>query len=140
MTLLGLLLGLSTHSIPTVCTAAVVYSEARGESTIGQLAVAQTVVNRVASPRWPSTACGVAFQRNQFSGITYLIANRSAKADARAWEQAVEIAVYAQLRGPGMRGCDRATHFAASTVRPAWAKHMQTVCTIDHHTFYLESK
>jgi N-acetylmuramoyl-L-alanine amidase len=42
------------------CLAEAIYYEARGEPIIGQIAVAQVVLNRARSGRWPGTLCGVA--------------------------------------------------------------------------------
>ncbi|HZZ88499.1 MAG TPA: cell wall hydrolase, partial [Caulobacteraceae bacterium] len=44
------------------CLTAAVYYEARGESREGQAAVAQVVLNRVRSPAFPKTVCGVVYQ------------------------------------------------------------------------------
>ena len=41
------------------CLAMAIYFEARGEPLAGQLAVAQVILNRVASPRYPNTPCEV---------------------------------------------------------------------------------
>lgn len=42
--------------------ARLVYSEAAGESYLGQVAVAASVLNRVASPQYPNTLTGVIYQ------------------------------------------------------------------------------
>ena len=44
------------------CMAKNIYFEARNEATVGQLAVGQTVINRVQSSRFPNTICGVVHQ------------------------------------------------------------------------------
>ena len=44
------------------CLTAAVYYEAAVESTAGQQAVAQVVLNRVRHPAYPRTVCGVVFQ------------------------------------------------------------------------------
>jgi spore germination cell wall hydrolase CwlJ-like protein len=54
------------------CIAVAVYFEARGESMLGQRAVAEVILNRVADPRWPETACEVIKQKNQFSFVMIL--------------------------------------------------------------------
>ena len=41
------------------CLAQAVYFEARDQPTIGQMAVAQVVLNRVHDSRWPDTVCEV---------------------------------------------------------------------------------
>ena len=42
-----------------MCMALNIYHEARNESTAGQLAVGQVVMNRVYDDRFPDTVCGV---------------------------------------------------------------------------------
>lgn len=44
------------------CLAKAVYFEARGESLQGQVAVAEVILNRVESPRYPHSVCGVVQQ------------------------------------------------------------------------------
>ena len=51
------------------CLAGTVYFEARGEPLAGQLAVAQVVINRAESDRFPASYCGVVYQRSQFSFV-----------------------------------------------------------------------
>ena len=46
-----------------------VYSEARGESYRGQVAVASVVLNRVKSSSFPNTVAGVIYQRGAFSVV-----------------------------------------------------------------------
>src|ERR1044072_5698410 len=51
------------------CLAKVVLHEAGNQSRTGQLAVAQVVMNRVRSPRFPDTVCDVVMQRGQFFNV-----------------------------------------------------------------------
>ena len=44
------------------CLAQAIYHEARGESEAGQMAVANVIVNRALSGKYPSTLCGVIYQ------------------------------------------------------------------------------
>src|SRR4029079_8013073 len=44
------------------CLAEAVYFEARGEAVRGQMAVAQVVLNRAFSGKYPETVCGVVYQ------------------------------------------------------------------------------
>src|SRR4030095_8063208 len=73
------------------CLAGAVYFEARGESLEGQLAVAEVVLNRAASGRYPSTLCGVITQRSQFS---FIRRGRFPSVDksCTAWQTALAIA------------------------------------------------
>jgi hypothetical protein len=58
------LLGLdeTTRSASEICLAEAIYFEARGEAVRGQMAVAQVVLNRVFSGKYPNTVCGVVYQ------------------------------------------------------------------------------
>jgi N-acetylmuramoyl-L-alanine amidase len=49
----------------------VVYHEARGESRLGQLAVAWVIVNRVRTGRWGRSIHNVVWSPRQFSGLKY---------------------------------------------------------------------
>lgn len=51
------------------CLAGAVYFEAKGEPLAGQLAVAQVILNRAKSGRYPADVCGVVTQRGQFSFV-----------------------------------------------------------------------
>ena len=52
---------------PLMCLAAAVFFESRSEPLEGQRAVAEVVMTRVESPRWPDEICAVVFQHKQFS-------------------------------------------------------------------------
>ncbi|UOF90565.1 spore cortex-lytic enzyme [Fodinisporobacter ferrooxydans] len=70
----------SAHDISLL--AHCVYSEARGEPFIGQVAVAATVLNRLHSPLFPHTIAGILFQPGAFTSVSdgqfYLTPNASA--------------------------------------------------------------
>jgi N-acetylmuramoyl-L-alanine amidase len=46
-----------------------IYSEARGESYVGQVAVGAVVMNRIASPEFPDTIRDVVFQPRAFTSV-----------------------------------------------------------------------
>lgn len=50
-----------------MCMALAIYFEARGETTDGQMAVGEVVLNRVARADFPNTVCGVVFEEHQFA-------------------------------------------------------------------------
>ena len=72
------------------CLAMNIYFEARSESTLGQHAVAQVTMNRVASDKYPNSVCDVVWQSGQFSWTN------DGKSDVpknkEAWEKAKHIA------------------------------------------------
>ncbi|MCC2683258.1 MAG: spore cortex-lytic enzyme [Paenibacillaceae bacterium] len=47
-----------------------IYSEARGESYVGQVAVGAVVMNRIASSQFPDTIRGVVFQSRAFTSVS----------------------------------------------------------------------
>ena len=49
------------------CLAVAIYKEASGESIIGQKAVGHVVLNRVSSPGFPDSVCGVVKQRTKYT-------------------------------------------------------------------------
>ncbi|HJO66877.1 MAG TPA: cell wall hydrolase, partial [Sphingomonas sanguinis] len=51
------------------CLAGAIYFEGRGEPLAGQLAVAQVILNRTKSGRFPTDVCNVIKQRGQFSFV-----------------------------------------------------------------------
>jgi N-acetylmuramoyl-L-alanine amidase len=71
-----------------------VYSEARGESYKGQVAVAGVVLNRIHSSKFPDTVRGVIFQKGAFTAVDdgqfWLQPNRTARKAAldaiRGWD------------------------------------------------------
>jgi len=56
--------------IAELCLSLALYHEARGEPLNGQRAVAEVIMNRVESDRFPDTICGVVMQPNQFSFVS----------------------------------------------------------------------
>lgn len=116
------------------CLANAVYFEARGEPLEGQLAVAEVVLNRSRSDRYPPTICGVVTQRAQFSFVRRGIippADRSSE----AWRRAVAIARIAQARGMRLLS-DNVLWYHASYVSPSWGRRLARNTRIGLHIFY----
>ena len=114
------------------CLAVGIYFESKSESLAGQLAVGHVIANRAKSGRFPSTYCGVLFQRSQFS----FIRGRSLPSVPRAsrdWEEAVAIAkiVDEQLHASPM---GKALFFHARRVSPGW--RLTRLGTLGNHVFY----
>lgn len=111
------------------CLATAVYFEARGEPMEGQLAVAQTILNRVESGRYAPTVCGVINQPRQFSYDR----TRTPRA-GQDWETAQAIAHIA-MEDMWQEVAPRAVSFHARRVSPKWAGKTR-VATIGNHVFY----
>ena len=93
--LVGDKLASATRDDEHECLAASVYFESKGQPVAGQLAVAETILNRVTSGRFPRSACGVVKQRGQFG---FVRGGRlpSVPRASQAWKQAVAIAAIAR--------------------------------------------
>lgn len=130
----------ASRQVALECLAQAVYYEAASESEEGQRAVAQVVLNRVRSPAFPNTVCGVVFQgwtRStgcQFSFTCDGSMQRppSVAGIARARRIAAEA-----LGGAVMRRVGNATHYHANYVVPYWASSLDKVQTVGRHIFYL---
>jgi spore germination cell wall hydrolase CwlJ-like protein len=120
------------------CLTDAVYYEARGESTAGQAAVAQVVLNRVRHPAFPKSVCGVVFQRAGGVGCQFSFVcdgSMRRQREPGAWRQAEEIAARA-LDGAVMTTIGNATHFHTTGVSPGWGPQLLRVAQVGLHVFY----
>lgn len=118
----------------SILAEAVVY-EARSESMIGQYAVAEVIVNRVESRRWPNTVRGVVYQMGQFEYVTNMhIQKAPTKKD---WTTAYVVAynVKHKLVDP-ITHSDHYLNPKAVKKMPRWTKKYRYVMTIGNHQFY----
>lgn len=114
------------------CLAVGIYFEAKSEPLVGQLAVGHVIADRASSGRFPSSYCGVLFQRSQFSfirGKSWPSVSRS----SRQWQNAVAIA---KIVDEDMHASPvaRALFFHAKRVSPGW--RMKRVGSVGNHVFY----
>ena len=115
------------------CLAVGIYFESKSEPLAGQLAVGDVIANRANSGgRFPSSYCGVLFQRGQFSfirGKSWPAVNRS----GRQWQNAVAIA---QIVDQNLKNsaAQNALFFHAKRVSPGW--RLKRVASIGNHVFY----
>ena len=115
------------------CLAVGIYFESKSEPLAGQLAVGEVIANRANSNgRFPSSYCGVLFQRSQFSFIRGR-ALPSVPRSSRQWSTAVAIAkiVDQELKDSG---APKALFFHARRVSPGWK--LKRVASIGNHIFY----
>lgn len=113
------------------CLAGAVYFESRGESLMGQLAVAHVVLNRARSGRFPASLCGVVHQKSQFSFVRG--GRMPAVREGAQWANAVAIAQIAR-DGSWKNRVPGALFFHARHVSPGWRK--TRIAQIDNHIFY----
>ena len=116
------------------CLANAVYFEARSEPLEGQLAVAEVVMNRAASGRYPTDLCSVITQKAQFS---FIQRGKFPRADreSEAWKKAVAIASIARQKLAGTLPSG-VLWYHATYVSPSWGKRLTKQTQIGLHIFY----
>lgn len=122
------------------CLADAVYFEARGEPVRGQIAVAQVVMNRVFSPFYPGSVCGVVYQnanRRLSCQFTFACDGIPERIDEpEAWKRAKRIASDMLDGKLWMPQIAKSTHYHAYWVHPRWVREMRKMFKIGVHTFY----
>ncbi|MBJ3778284.1 cell wall hydrolase [Acuticoccus mangrovi] len=123
------------------CLTEAIYFEARGESELGQEAVAQVVVNRVKNPAYPDDICAVVYQnRTWYNRCQFTFACDRIKdvvRDPEAWATAEKVAKLYTEQKLWLAEVGAATHYHATRVSPKWANIMRRVKTIGDHVFYM---
>jgi spore germination cell wall hydrolase CwlJ-like protein len=121
------------------CLSEALYFEARGEEVEGIFAVAEVILNRVDSPAYPDTVCGVIYQgtgRKFECQFTYSCnGKKEIISEKRAYERVAKVARL-MLDGAPRRLTDGATHYHTKSVRPRWARVYPQTATIGYHIFY----
>lgn len=119
------------------CLTEALYFEARGESLEGQIAVGEVILNRVDSPLYPRSVCGVVKQRGgggcQFS---YVCDGRKDRMHEKGAADLAGRIARAMLDGAPRLLTDGATHFHTRNVRPGWSKRFAHTASIGAHLFY----
>ena len=131
------------------CMAQNVYFEAASESFIGQIAVAQVVMNRVESEHFPNNPCDVIYEgpyyisysgnilpikhKCQFSW--YCDGKPESITDRKAWDLAVNVSMRVLLNTlPDIT--EGSMWYHNTSVEPYWAVTKHKVTQIDNHIFY----
>ena len=134
-------------SAAILCLATNLYFEARGEPLAGQLAVGYSVMNRVKSPRYPDTLCGVVHQakyngwdivnpikhRCQYSWFCDGLSDKPTDGKAMLEATLLAINIY---HGRVIDVSEGATHYHNTTVTPYWASDLTEVLSVGAHVFY----
>jgi|CXWL01.1.fsa_nt_gi spore germination cell wall hydrolase CwlJ-like protein len=121
------------------CLAQAIYYEARGETQRGQVAVAEVVMNRVSSPHYPNTVCGVVYQGSERStGCQFTFTcdgSLGQRPRGRAWDRAQRVATAVML-GYTRPVTQHATHYHTHAVNPVWSAGLVETTSIGTHVFY----
>ena len=129
-----------TRAKSVKCLTEVIYFESRGEVVRGQMAVAQVVLNRAFSGKYPNTVCGVVYQNAhrhlacQFTFACDGIPDRVKEPDM--WDRANVIANEMLDGKIWLPEVGKATHYHAHWVHPGWVREMTKLHRVGVHTFY----
>lgn len=121
-----------------------IYGESRGESYIGQIAVAWVVKNRAAKPSWwGKTIEEVCFKPSQFScwnhGDPNLDVIHAATPNVETYLRAMGIAALV-IAGNIPDPTEGATHYHSTGIGPPlWSEKMAKTVVIGHHQFYKDT-
>ncbi len=126
------------------CMATALYFEARSEPVRGQLAVGQVIMNRVRSPEYPDTICGVIFQGDhRRTGCQFSFAcdgKTDRPTNARLWGQSKRLARNLTEGKVWLKDIANSTHYHADYVHPKWRRSMRRLKKIGRHIFYKSPK
>jgi spore germination cell wall hydrolase CwlJ-like protein len=121
------------------CLATAIYFEARGEPVRGQVAVGQVILNRVRSPLFPQTICGVVYQGQMQPGCQFSFTcdgKTDVPRETDQWEQAQDIAKKIMSGELWLSEVGYSTYYHANYVSPYWAGGMNKIDKIGRHIFY----
>jgi spore germination cell wall hydrolase CwlJ-like protein len=121
------------------CLTEALYFEARGEKVPGIFAVAEVIVNRRDSSKFPNTVCGVISQgshRKNACQFSYKCdGHKEVYREQAAKKMVAKIAqIVLEQRAPKLTG--GAQFYHANSVRPRWARSFRRTATIGKHYFY----
>lgn len=123
------------------CMTENIYHEAGKEPIEGKIAVAQVVMNRVESGKFPTDPCRVIYQKNKFyekvvcqfswycdKSVRKLAVNKE------RWDESNEVAKMVLLEGMRLPSLTNALYYHADYVNPRWKN--TKVAKIGQHIFY----
>lgn len=125
------------------CLALNIYREAGNEPFEGKVGVAQVTLNRTQSPDFPSTVCGVVYQKNKFIGK--VVCQFSWYCDSKvrvrpvnneSYEESYKVAKMVYVEGFKLEKLKDAMYYHADYVNPQWGK--EKITKIGRHIFYKE--
>lgn len=122
------------------CLTEALYFEARGESHSGQIAVAEVILNRVDSKRYPNSICGVAKQgaNNGRKGCQFSFhcdGKKNHVGNKPVFEELGKLA-YIMMQGMPRTLTGEALYYHNTKVNPRWARKFVKTARIGDHIFY----
>jgi len=130
------------------CLVEALYHEARSESFIGMLSVANVILTRKESSNFPDTICKVVHQGKYWKGnpvrdkchFSYWCDGRPERfTDMTGLIKSINVAEMS-LKGIQTKQTVGATHYHASYVTPGWASdpNFKSLGQIGTHVFYID--
>jgi spore germination cell wall hydrolase CwlJ-like protein len=140
--------GSSLYVEDITCLADTVYFEARSETILGQLAVANVVMNRVFSSNGLDTVCDVVYKgkmsksgrmiKNKCQFSFYCDGKPERIHDIEGYNQSSVVAALS-MSGVYIQGLEEATSFHAVGSKPKWAQKKVFLRRVGNHMFYKDS-
>jgi hypothetical protein len=122
------------------CLSEVLYYEARGEGTAGQMAVAEVIFHRLRHGQYGHSICAVVYEGAGTHTCQFSFACHGEAAQRKspgAWRSAEMLAAKILTGETQLRDTTGdATHFHAVSVQPDWADDMIRTVQIGNHVFY----
>jgi len=130
------------------CLVEALYHEARSESLLAMLSVANVILTRKESSNFPNTICGVVHQGKYWKGnpvrdkchFSYWCDSRPERfTDMAGLIKSINVAEMS-LKGIQVKQTVGSTHYHASYVTPRWASnpHFKSLGQVGTHIFYLD--
>ena len=131
------------------CLVEALYHEARSESLLGMLSVANVILTRKESSTFPNTICKVVHQGKYWKGnpikdkchFSYWCDGRPERfTDIAGLIKSINVAEMS-LKGIQVRQTVGSTHYHASYVTPRWASnpHFKSLGQLGNHIFYIDT-
>ncbi|MGV6848362.1 MAG: cell wall hydrolase [Marinibacterium sp.] len=125
------------------CLSQALYFEARGETVKGQFAVAEVILNRVKSGRFPGSVCGVIHQgtgKRYQCQFTYTCdGHKEVINEPAAYDRVAKVARMALDGRQAEPLTGGATHYHTTAVRPRWSRVYKQTAKIGVHIFYRDN-
>ena len=142
-----------TKQESVVCLAKNAYFEARNQSVLSQIAVSQVVMNRVKSPDYPNTVCGVVYEaqlsnwykvkmdkevpiKNKCQFSWYCDGKSDEPESNTSWDESVYLSLLIYSEELTIDVTEGALWYHATYVSPSWAEHYEKTVRINDHIFY----
>ena len=130
-----------------MCMAANIYHEAKNQPMVGQIAVAQVVMNRANDSRYPDNVCDVIKQGLTYKNgkvvlgkcqFSWYCDGKKDDVDKKSekWRNSLRYASMVITNRITLDVTEGATHYHATYVRPAWARTKTKTVRINRHIFY----